>query len=195
MEKIGLLFGSFNPIHIGHIEIAKTFLAKTDLNKIWFIVTPKNPFKSNQILMNSKLRLDLVKIALKKYKNFSISDIEFKIKSPYYTINTLNQFKKNYPLKSFHLLIGEDNLINFKKWKNYEDILKFYKIYVYPRKVNDETKNNLIKHPSLTKISSPKNNMSSTILRRALLNGESIEKMVPPEIVKYINEIKSIKSG
>ena len=140
MKNIGLLFGSFNPIHIGHIKLAKHFIETTDLKEIWFVVTPKNPFKKAQTLLNKKDRLKLVNLALKPFKNLFSCDIEFLMTPPNYTINTLNKLKEQFPSNSFCLLIGEDILSDFHKWKNYNIILKKYKTYVYPRskKKNDD---------------------------------------------------------
>jgi len=188
MKNIGLLFGSFNPIHIGHIKLAKHFIETTDLKEIWFVVTPKNPFKKAQTLLNKKDRLKLVNLALKPFKNLFSCDIEFLMTPPNYTINTLNKLKEQFPSNSFCLLIGEDILSDFHKWKNYNIILKKYKTYVYPRskKKNDEFFN----HDSIIKIDAPIIDVSSTFLRKSINKGEDVKEFIPIESRSYIEKMK-----
>ena len=118
MKNIGLLFGSFNPIHNGHVSLANFFIKHRNFNQIWLVVSPLSPFKKNQIILDKYERLDMVKIAIKPFENIFASDIEFKMKTPSYTIDTLNKIKKIYPENSFSIIIGEDNLDNLKKWKD-----------------------------------------------------------------------------
>src|SRR6187401_951482 len=130
--KVGLFFGSFNPIHIGHMAIANYMLEFTDLKNIWFVVTPHNPLKEKKTLLADNHRLRLVREAIGYYTKFKASNIEFKLPQPSYTINTLTYLKEKYPKNDFALIIGSDNLQTFDKWKNYEEILNGYDIYVYP---------------------------------------------------------------
>ena len=131
--KIGLYFGSFNPVHNGHLQIAETILAKSDLKKIWFVVSPQNPLKKKNDLLNQKDRLQMVKLALKGNKNFSASDVEFHLPVPSYTIDTLSFLAKKFPQHTFSVIIGSDNLSKIHLWKNYETLLNDYEIFVYCR--------------------------------------------------------------
>ena len=142
--NIGLYFGTFDPIHFGHINIAN-FLVNNDLvEKVWFVVTPQNPVKSSNNLIDFMHRYEMVKIQVKDNNNLLASDIELNLKRPNYTINSLRYISKAYPNNSFSLIIGEDNFINFKKWREYKEIMNYYKIYVYPRKTRLKTNMKLI---------------------------------------------------
>lgn len=147
-KKIGIYSGSFNPIHIGHLALANWLCEYTDLEEIWFLVTPQNPFKKDMSLMDDFVRLELVKRAVGDYPKFKVSDIEFKMSKPSYTINTLHALSDAYPDVSFCLIMGSDNWIKFHNWKNSYDILKDYSIIIYPRK-GYETDNNIIKSPNV----------------------------------------------
>ena len=135
--KIGLYFGSFNPVHNGHMSIANYFLEFTDLNKIWFVLSPQNPFKEKNTLLEDNERLELLNLALEGTQNYSAKDIEFNLPKPSFTINTLQYLKEKHADKKFVLIIGGDNLTSFNKWKDYKHILENYEIYVYPRPNSD----------------------------------------------------------
>ena len=132
-KKIGLYFGTFNPIHIGHLIIANHMVNYTDLDEVWFVVSPLNPFKKKKTLLDNHARLELVYRAIKGYDRIRVSDIEFGLPRPSYTINTLVYITEKYPNKDFALIMGGDNLNSFHKWKNHELILQNHELYVYPR--------------------------------------------------------------
>ena len=179
---IGLYFGSFNPIHNGHIAIAEYMYRQLGFDKIWFVVSPSNPLKKENNLLDEYKRLDLVKLAIKNKDYFSVSDIEFQMKKPSYTYLTLRKIYAEYSQHSFALLLGGDSISNIKLWKNYEEILQNYTIYIYPRskKVeNSTTKNIIYTNPPLLDI-------SSTKIREKIRNKEDISKFVCSEVLQMI---------
>ena len=188
MKNIGLLFGSFNPIHNGHITLATFILKHKPLDEIWFVVSPLSPFKKSKILLDKNDRLDMVKLAIKPFKKFFVSDIEFKMKTPNYTIDTLYEIKKKYPEDSFSLIIGEDNLENFKNWKNSNLIIENFKIYVYPRNFSKSKPN--LNFNTLYKINAPTINISSTDIREFIKKNEDIEGLLSPEVLDQIKKKK-----
>ena len=188
MKNIGLLFGSFNPIHNGHITLATFILKHKPLDEIWFVVSPLSPFKKSKILLDKNDRLDMVKLAIKPFKKFFVSDIEFKMKTPNYTIDTLNEIKKKYPEDSFSLIIGEDNLENFKNWKDSNLIIENFKIYVYPRNFSKSKLN--LNFNTLYKINAPKINISSTDIREFIKKNEDIDGLLSPEVLDQIKKKK-----
>ena len=188
MKNIGLLFGSFNPIHNGHITLATFILKHKPLDEIWFVVSPLSPFKKSKILLDKNDRLDMVKVAIKPFKKFFVSDIEFKMKTPNYTIDTLNEIKKKYPEDSFSLIIGEDNLENFKNWKDSNLIIENFKIYVYPRSFSKSKLN--LNFNTLYKINAPTINISSTDIREFIKKNEDIDGLLSPEVLDQIKKKK-----
>lgn len=188
MKNIGLLFGSFNPIHNGHITLATFILKHKPLDEIWFVVSPLSPFKKSKILLDKNDRLDMVKVAIKPFKEFFVSDIEFKMKTPNYTIDTLYEIKKKYPEDSFSLIIGEDNLENFKNWKDSNLIIENFKIYVYPRNFSKSKPN--LNFNTLYKINAPKINISSTDIREFIKKNEDIDGLLSPEVLDQIKKKK-----
>ena len=131
--KIGLFFGTFNPVHTGHLIIAEYFVEQTDLKEVWFVISPQNPLKDKSKLLADHHRLALLKIAVEDNPKFKVTDIEYKMSKPSFTIKTLAYLSEKHPDRKFVLLMGSDNLLTFHKWMNYEQILKYYEIYVYPR--------------------------------------------------------------
>lgn len=188
-KKIGLYFGSFNPIHIGHLLIANHLVENSDLDEIWLVVTPHNPFKKKKSLLDDHHRLELVRRACEGYEKLKPSDIEFKLPQPNYTINTLIHLSEKYPDYLFCLLMGEDNLNTFHKWKNYELILEQNPIYVYPRKTNNGHENQFTNHPDIVHIDAPIMEISSTQIRNAIKEGKNIKPMLPTEVWEYIDEM------
>ena len=187
MEKIGLFFGSFNPVHKGHINIAKYVLSEQKLNKVLFILSPLNPFKieSKNILLEVNHRYEILKLATKKYKNMIPSDIEFGMKKPNYTFDTIAKLENIYPKKNFYLIMGSDNFKYFNKWKDYEKILAKYKLLIYPR--YEEEKNSfLIKYNSVTFLKGSFFDISSDIIRRKIKSGDSLEKYISKDTITYI---------
>lgn len=187
--KIGLFFGSYNPIHIGHLIIANFMANHTALDKVWLVVSPYNPLKEKKDLIQVYDRLEMVKLAIEDAENISVSDVEFKLPQPSYTIDTLTVLREQYPDVEFVLIMGSDNLKSIKKWKNYELILRDYHIYVYPRPgyVADEFQN----HPSITITQTPLMELSSTFIRKAIANGRDVKFFLPDKVIEFI-ENKSL---
>lgn len=181
MAHIALYFGSFNPIHTGHLIIAESILLQKEIDKVWFVVSPQNPFKKSQGLLNETSRFFLTQLAVENNEYFGASNIEFSLPKPSYTIDTLTYLKEKYPTHTFSLLMGGDNLEHFEKWKNYETILENYKIYVYKRP--DASNQNKLNHPNIIILDVPMIEISSTLIRSRIQNKESIRYLVP-EVVR-----------
>jgi nicotinate-nucleotide adenylyltransferase len=182
--KIGLFFGSFNPIHMGHLIIANVMAETTDLKKVWFIVSPQNPFKPSKGLLHEFDRYDLVQAAISDNYKLEVSDVEFHLPKPSYTIHTLVHLHEKHPDKDFKVIIGGDNLINFTKWKNHEQILKDYGLYVYPRPSTQLSE--LLSHPNVTSIKAPMLDISATFIRECIRNKQSVRYMVPDVVEERI---------
>lgn len=182
--KIGLFFGSFNPIHVGHLIIANTMAYSTDLEQVWFIVSPQNPFKKNKSLLHEFDRLKMVEMAIADNFKLQVSDVEFSLPKPSYTIDTLTVLAERFPMHEFKLIMGEDNLVQFENWKNYEKILEYYELYVYPRP--NTPAHNFKEHPKVKFIEAPLLDISATYIRNALQNKRPIRYMVPDAIEEYI---------
>jgi len=182
--NIGLLFGSFNPIHVGHLIIANVMAENSDLQKVWFVVSPQNPFKPSKGLLHEFDRYDMVKAAIADNYKFEVTDIEFQLPRPSYTIDTLTHLTERNPGKSFRVIIGEDNLVNFEKWKNYKEILDGYGLYVYPRP--DVTNSELRRHPNVKMIDAPLLDISATYIRNCIKDNKSIRYLVPETVEQMI---------
>jgi nicotinate-nucleotide adenylyltransferase len=182
--NIGLLFGSFNPIHIGHLIIANVMAENTDLKKVWFVVSPQNPFKPSKGLLHEFDRYDMVKAAIADNYKLEATDIEFHLPRPSYTIDTLIHLTERNPGKSFRVIIGEDNLVNFEKWKNHMQILDGYGLYVYPRPgvTNPELK----RHPNVKMVDAPLLDISATYIRNCIKDNKSIRYLVPEAVEQMI---------
>jgi nicotinate-nucleotide adenylyltransferase len=176
--RIGLFFGSFNPIHSGHLLIANYMVDFTDMDKIWFVISPQNPFKVNDDLLDEKQRLNLLKLAIEDDKRFEACDIEFSLERPSYTIHTLNHLGNLYPEHIFVPIIGGDNLQSFHKWKDYEKILNKHELYVY-RRAGFHENPLLANHPKIKLFDVPLLNISSTYIREILHASKSIHYLVP----------------
>ncbi len=178
--KVGLFFGSFNPIHIGHMIIAQTMLENAGIDELWFVVSPQNPFKKNKKLLHEFDRLDMVEAAVNENAKFKVSDIEFNMPKPSYTIDTLVLLTEKHPKKEFSLIIGEDNLASFTKWKNHQQILENYGLLVYPR---PNAKPSPVKpHPKVQMVEAPLLDISATFIRNAIKEGRSIKYLVPEPV-------------
>ena len=189
--KVGLFFGSFNPIHIGHLIIANYMVEFTDLNRVWFVVSPHNPLKEKKTLLADHYRLQLVNEAITDNNKLKASSIEFKLPQPSYTINTLTHLSEKYPKNEFVLIIGGDNLVTFHKWKNYEQILKQYELYIYPRP-HVETKvlhRDLQNHSNIKKINAPVMDISSSFIRKAIKEKKDVRYMLSEAVFHYIREM------
>ncbi len=183
-QKIGLFFGSFNPIHIGHMIIANIMAENTDLNKVWFVVSPQNPFKPSKGLLHEFDRYDMVKAAIADHYKLEVSDVEFNLPKPSYTIHTLAYLTEKHPGKEFKVIIGEDNLESFAKWKNHEQILEQFGLYVYPRP--HVTNSELKRHPNVKLIEAPLLDISATYIRSCIKNNKSIRYLVPEPVEQLI---------
>ncbi|WP_460220576.1 nicotinate (nicotinamide) nucleotide adenylyltransferase [Psychroserpens sp. MEBiC05023] len=191
--KIGLYFGTFNPIHVGHLTIANHLAEHSDLDKIWFVVTPHSPFKKKSSLLDNRQRYEMVYLATKDYIKLEPSDIEFNLPQPNYTINTLTYLQEKHPNHEFALIMGEDNLKGFHKWKNYELILEHHDIYVYPRISEGKIETQFKDHPKIQKIDAPIMELSSTFIRTSIKNGKNIRPMLPEHVWKYLDEMNFYK--
>lgn len=185
--KVGLYFGTFNPIHVGHLIIANHMVENTDLDQIWMVVTPHNPLKKKTGLLADYHRLHMVHLATQEYEKIIPSDIEFKLPQPNYTVHTLVHLKEKYPNHEFALIMGEDNLKSLHKWKNYEVILNHYQLFVYPRISDNDTPAALKNHPNITKVSAPIIELSSTYIRDSIKNGKNIKPMIDQNVWQYID--------
>jgi len=183
--KTGLFFGSYNPIHTGHLIIANYMANHTELDEVWLVVSPHNPLKDKSGLGNMYDRLEMARLATEKTENIRVSDIEFALPQPSYTIDTLTYLHEKYPEKEFVLIMGADNLVSLKKWKNYEVLLKNYQIYVYPRPGAEvkEWEN----YPSITFTNTPLMEISSTFIRKAIKENKSVQFFLPDSVINFID--------
>jgi len=186
--KIGLYFGSFNPIHIGHLIVANTMIEKIEFDQVWMVISPQNPFKRSSGLANEQDRKFMTELAVANHAAIVASDVEFHLPKPSYTIETLHVLFEKHPSHTFSLIMGKDNLIHFNKWKNYEAILECVDIQVYDRKINAKIPPELADHPKIFIHQFPLINVSSTMIRNKAANGESIKYWVPNEVEHYILE-------
>ncbi len=191
--KVGLFFGTFNPIHVGHLTIANHIVEYSDLDQVWFVVTPHSPFKKKNSLLEDNHRYQMVDRATENYSKLRVSDIEFKLPQPNYTINTLMYLEEKYPKHEFALIMGEDNLKSFHKWKNFEVILERYSIYVYPRISRDTTKHKFENHKKITHVDAPIMELSSTFIRKAIKEGKNVRPMLPEHVWNYLDEMNFYK--
>ena len=189
--KIGLFFGSFNPIHNGHLVIAGYMAEFTDLDQVWMVVSPQNPLKTKNSLLKDIHRLALVNEAIGDYRKLKASNIEFKLPQPSYTINTLLHLTEKHPDNEFVLIMGMDNLQTLDKWKNYEEILNNYEIYVYPR--HDFNGEKFINHPKIKMVDAPVMEISASFIRKAIKDKKDVRYMMPESVYKYIIEMNFYK--
>ena len=195
--KVGLYFGSFNPIHVGHLIIANYMAEYNDFDQIWLVVSPHNPHKKKTSLLADHHRLTLVKIAVEENEKLQASDIEFKLPQPSYTVTTLAYLKEKHPNNEFSLLMGEDNLRSFHKWFNYEEILSNHKLYVYPRVL---TSGEVEKRPeALDAVKNHKNvilcdevpvmKISSSFIRKSIKEGKDVKYLLSEPVFNYVDEM------
>lgn len=185
--KIGLFFGSFNPIHIGHLIIANHLVEYTDLQEVWFVVTPHNPHKKKTTLLDDYQRLHMVRLATDSYLHLKASDIEFKLPQPNYTIHTLAHLEDKFPQHEFCLIMGADNLSQIHSWKNGDLLLERYTIYVYPR-VSDGEKSEEAFPESVIWVDAPLVELSATQIRSMLRENKNIRPLVPAEVHEYLEK-------
>ena len=185
--KVGLYFGSFNPLHIGHLAIANYIVEYSDIDQLWFVVSPQNPLKKQENLLDDFQRYELVHRAIGDDIRFRVSNIEFKLPKPSYTINTLTYLKDQFPNHAFSIIMGADNFENFGKWKNYDVILENYGIIVYPR---PGCKINLPDNPkNIAVVNAPLMEISSTFIREAIRQGKNIRHFVFHKTWEYLDEM------
>ena len=189
--KIGLFFGSFNPIHIGHLAIANYMVEYSDLNEIWFVISPHNPLKKKKTLLNEYDRLKMVELAVGKDLRIKPSDIEFNMPKPSYTIDTLTYLSERNPRHEFVLIAGTDNFQSFHKWKNYETLLSDYILYIYPRP--GYTLGEYENHPNIKTVNAPLMEISSSFIRSAIQENKDIRYFLPGEVYDYIIKMNLYK--
>lgn len=186
MKQVGLLFGSFNPVHIGHLALANYLLEYEKPDEIWFVVTPLNPFKASNDLLDENLRLEIIQLAIQMEPRFKASDFEFSLPRPSYTIDTLDQLTLAFPDHQFSVIMGADNLLAIDKWKEPERLLQQYQLLVYPRPGYplDQAK----KHPHIQIIQAPLFEITSTMIREALHQDRNIRFLLPHGVYDFIKE-------
>lgn len=186
-KKIGLLFGSFNPIHNGHLILASYMLEFTDLSEVWFVVSPHNPLKNKSSLLSDHHRLTLVRLALEEHPKLWATDIEFKMPQPSFTIDTLTWLREKYAANQFILICGTDVFPTFHKWKNFEELLGQYKLYVYPRL--GYSLGRYSDHPNIKVFEAPLLEISSSFIRAGIKDKKVMSFWMPEKIYQYILEM------
>jgi len=184
---VGLFFGSFNPVHVGHMIIANYMATQTDLEEVWMVVSPHNPLKPKKTLARDHDRLHLVRLAIGDNPRLKASDVEFGLPQPSYTVDTLSYLKEKYPNRQFALIMGGDNLATLHKWKNYELLLRDHEIFVYQRPSHDLGE--LQQHPSIKIVEAPLMQISASYIRRCLKAGQSVQYLVPDAVYRYLEEV------
>jgi len=191
-KKIGLFFGTYNPVHVGHMVIANYMVEFTDLEQIWMIVTPQNPFKQKESMLKDYDRLHLVKLAIGEDVKMRASDIEFSLPQPNYTIDTLTYLKEKFPYKEFALIMGADNLNHFHKWKNHNLIIENHELYVYPRMESNDG-GDLRQHYKVSYVEAPVMKVSSSFIRKAIAEGKNVQHFMPKAVADYVEEMNIYK--
>ena len=186
-SKTGLFFGSFNPLHNGHLMIASYMAEYTDLDQVWFVVSPQNPLKEKSTLLDDHQRLTMVNLAIEEDTRFRSSNIEFRLPKPSYTIDTLTYLAEKYPEKEFVLIAGSDIFPTFHKWKNHEVLLNQYRFYIYPRPGMDPGR--FAGHPSLLFFDAPLLSVSSSFIREGIREGKDLRYFVPEKVWNYLREM------
>ena len=198
MKQIGLFFGSFNPVHQGHLILANYLVEETALEEVWFVITPQSPFKQKQRLLDNHHRLALVEEAIEGYPKLKVSTVEFGLPAPQYTALTIAHLMEKHPEASFSLIVGQDHLKYFHKWYNYQALLEGHQIYVYPRMPEEalaaskplkQPKPEILNHSNLILVPAPVVEISSSYIRKALKAGKNIRPLLPPAVWKYMDEM------
>lgn len=180
-----LFFGTYNPVHVGHMIIAQYILEHTSAKELWFMVTPQNPFKQKQSMLPDRTRLEMVELAIDDHVQYKAIDFEFHLPKPSYTSHTLVKLKEKFPNKNFAIIMGSDNLVNFHKWKNYEYILENYQLIVYPRLGKETDRYNNYEHVHF--VDAPYIDISSTLIRNNIVSGKNISYMLPINVWSFID--------
>lgn len=194
MKQIGLFFGSFNPVHQGHLILANYLVEETALEEVWFVITPQSPFKQKQRLLDNHHRLAMVEEAIEDYPKLKSSTVEFGLPAPQYTALSVAHLKEKHPEALFSLIMGQDHLKSFHKWYNYEELLQGHKIYVYPRMPEElpaikQPKPEVAQHPHLVLVNAPVVEISSSYIRKAHKAGKNVRPLLPPAVWKYMDEM------
>lgn len=193
MPGVGLYFGSFNPIHIGHLAIAGYMTEFAGLDQVWFVVSPHNPLKKKETLLDDQQRLYMTQLAIGDNDDLKATDIEFRLPVPSYTIDTLTHLKEKFPKNEFCLVMGKDNLLTLDKWKNAEELVKHYPIYVYPRPDSYKPLSPLLEKLTLGadihEVDAPLMDISGTFIRQGIKSGKDMSYFLPPAVWKYIKEM------
>ena len=199
MKKTGLYFGTFNPIHVGHLIIANYMADYTELDEVWLVVSPQNPLKKRETLLKDHHRLTLVRIAVEDNLKLIACNEEFNLPIPSYTVNTLAYLKEKFNTNEFHLIMGEDNLRSFHKWKNQDEILNNHKIYVYPRVLTEQeiednsNEYSSFNHVNVIRCEAPVMKISSSYIRKAIKNKKDVRYLLTPDVHKYVEEMNFYK--
>ncbi|MFW5944227.1 MAG: nicotinate (nicotinamide) nucleotide adenylyltransferase [Bacteroidota bacterium] len=184
--KIGLFFGSFNPIHLGHLAMANYFTEFTDLERIWLVISPQSPFKNKNNLLEEHHRYNMAQLALEGDIKIRPSNIEFQLPRPSYTIDTLTYISENYPDHSFHLILGSDNLTYLHQWKNFSELIRKYSIYVYPRSEVDPSE--YAGRYQFKIVNAPLIEISSSFIRNSIKQGKDVRYFLPAKVYKYLKD-------
>ena len=197
MSKVGLYFGSFNPIHIGHLAIAGYMTEYAGLNQVWFVVSPHNPLKKKETLLSDHQRFHMVNLAIGDNSKLKATDIEFKLPVPSYTIDTLTYLNEKYSKNEFVLIMGEDNLYTLHKWKNIKELINKYSLYVYPRpdsvKPSSPLLDQILSGADIHRVEAPLMDISGTFIREGTKKGKDMSYFLPPAVWKYIMEMHFYK--
>lgn len=190
-KNIGLYFGSFNPIHIGHLAIANYMIEYSSMDELWFVISPQNPMKKQSSLLPEHHRYSMVQLAIEDYPQLRASNIEFKLPKPSYTFLTVAKLQEKHPNYTFTLIMGMDNLAHFHKWNNYQTLLNSCNIAVYPRPGYDGGE--LINHEKVSIVEAPLMQISSSMLRNSIKEGKSLRSFYPPRVFDFIDEMHFYK--
>jgi nicotinate-nucleotide adenylyltransferase len=186
--RIGLFFGSFNPIHVGHLIIASTMADRAPVDQVWFVVSPQNPFKQRSALLHEFDRMHMVRLAIADNPQLNATDVEFHMPKPSYTADTLAYLSERHPNDTFRVIMGEDNLQHFHRWKNHAHIVETHGLLVYPRP--NAAKTEWHGHPQVSLIEAPQVDISATFIREAVRQGHSIRYLVPQHVEEYIRAMR-----
>lgn len=184
-REVGVFSGSFNPIHAGHLILANYMSEFSYLDEVWFVVTPQNPKKKSEKMLDEKIRLEMVQLALDGYKNIVVSDVELRLPRPSYTINTLEKLSQEHKGFNFSLIIGADNWSIFDRWKDYKKLVENFRILIYPRPDVDIVIPESL-HQTVQVVKAPVVEISSTFIRNSIRDGKNVRAFVPPKVYDYI---------